>query len=317
MMGYEGYSHASYSAKTTQLYAGRSQQEIFQSKRLADGMSPRDVVRECRDSVNHPESFPVIIGLDVTGSMGTVPHRLITEGMPDIMKHIIEGGLASPQICFMGIGDHECDSVPLQVGQFEASDLLLDKWLKLTYLEGGGGGNEGESYHLPWYFAAKSVVTDNWEKRGRKGVLITIGDEPVLGSISSSSLHGIMGGQSSGKDTGYATPDILRMALEKWDVHHIHVGFTAAGRIPRVQDGWVQLIGKDRVHPVQDIGEIPGVISGIILRSSKEGRTEAAVQNGGISDTLNEANDQAGDPGTVPDADTDALPVINKDNLLM
>lgn len=38
-------------------------------------------IRECRDSEEHPESLPIIIALDVTGSMGMVPHSLITGGL--------------------------------------------------------------------------------------------------------------------------------------------------------------------------------------------------------------------------------------------
>ena len=63
----------------------------------------------------------------------------------------------------------KCDSAPLQVGQFESSDELLDKWLTNIYFEAGGGGNGGESYALAWYFAALKTATDSMEKSvGRK-----------------------------------------------------------------------------------------------------------------------------------------------------
>ena len=107
-------------------------------------MKVTKVIREARDSEEHPNSFPIIIGLDVTGSMGYIPKELIKNGFPEMMKKIMDEGVEHAQVCFMGIGDEECDSAPIQMGQFETSDELCEKWLKAIYLEGGGGGNDGE-----------------------------------------------------------------------------------------------------------------------------------------------------------------------------
>src|ERR1700677_2612750 len=124
-----------------------SNADIFTARSIDNAMSPFGVlVRESRDSVDHPNSFPIVLGLDVTGSMGSVPNFLVKEGLPKIMDKIFQGGEKDPQVLFVAVGDHECDRSPLQVGQFESNDELLDKWLKDVYLENGGGGNGGESY---------------------------------------------------------------------------------------------------------------------------------------------------------------------------
>lgn len=47
-----------------------SNQDMFKSKRLDTALNPKNVVRECCDSEEHPYTIPVILGLDVTGSMG-------------------------------------------------------------------------------------------------------------------------------------------------------------------------------------------------------------------------------------------------------
>ena len=47
-----------------------SNQEIFLSRKLDPALDPKNVIRECCDSEEHPETFPVILALDVTGSMG-------------------------------------------------------------------------------------------------------------------------------------------------------------------------------------------------------------------------------------------------------
>ena len=132
-------------------------------------MPSKALLRESRDSTSNPNSLPVIIALDVTGSMRTIPHSLVKEGLPNMVGNMIQRGVTDPAILFLGIGDHTCDDAPLQVGQFESGDEELDLWLTRTWLEGHGGGNNGESYLLAWYFAAKHTITDAWEKRGQKG----------------------------------------------------------------------------------------------------------------------------------------------------
>lgn len=128
-MGSGKYSMSSRSERAiSEGYMHKSSAEIFKAREINNAMSPFGVkLRESRDSDEHPESLAIILGLDVTGSMGSVPHFLVKKGLPNIMQSIIDSGIHHPQLLFMGIGDHECDEAPLQIGQFESSDELLDK----------------------------------------------------------------------------------------------------------------------------------------------------------------------------------------------
>ena len=221
-MGGGSYSYTSRTTRATAMgYDTKSTQEIFASRSINSAMNPFGLgVRESCDSIEHPNSLAIIIALDVTGSMGSIPHFLVKEGLPLIMDNIIKGGIADPQVLFLGIGDHECDKAPLQVGQFESSDALLDKWLTDIYLEGGGGGNGGESYLLAWYLAANHTKIDCFDKRGQKGILFTIGDEPTLKDIPSHYLKRIFGGTQYSNEVAN---ELYDKAREKYDVYHIHI----------------------------------------------------------------------------------------------
>lgn len=239
--------------------------EVFKQKEVSHGMKTAGIsVRESRDSIEHPESMSIILALDVTGSMGMVPHHLVKDGLPTIMGNIIQHGTKHPQLCFLAIGDHECDRSPLQAGQFESSDELLDKWLTETYLEGGGGGNAGESYLLAWYFAAAHTAIDCWEKRQQKGFLFTIGDEPTLKEVPGKTLTKIMGG---GQHQDLTADELLERARAKYHVYHIHTKETWAGSKQNTIDGWKQLMG-DNCIVVDNHKDIPSTIARVVKENT-------------------------------------------------
>lgn len=247
-------------------YASKSANEIFtqNAKRMAhESMNPRGIsYREARDSDVHPNSLPIILGLDVTGSMGHIPHELIKEGLPKLMGGIIQGGVPDPALLFLGIGDHECDNYPLQVGQFESGDQELDMWLTRTYIESGGGGNAGESYLLAWYFAAFHTRTDAYEKRGQKGLLFTIGDEPCLRTLPASAIREIMG---TGQQT-YTHLELLEEARKRYNVYHISVLHSEQAREANL--GWKDLLGQNCLS-ISDHREIPTLIKDVICNQYK------------------------------------------------
>ena len=96
-------------------------------------------VRESRDSSEHPETTPIIIALDVTGSMRRTPHEMIKDNFPKLMDALMQLGIKDPQLLFMAVGDHEYDRYPIQVGQFESDTEKIVNSLEEFVLEGGGG----------------------------------------------------------------------------------------------------------------------------------------------------------------------------------
>ena len=268
-MGGGSYSYNTSVARADAVYKSMDRSEVFTSTSLNPQMDIKNKVRECVDSEEHPNAFPIIIGLDVTGSMGRIPYELITNTLPQIMKKIMDEGVKDPQVCFLGIGDSRSDSAPLQVGQFESSDELMEKWLKLVYLEGHGGGNGGEDYGLAWYFAARHTSIDSFKKHGRKGVIITIGDEPVHMTISRNSIKELFG--SAEVDVNVTS--ILDEARSEWDVYHINVPDYSGGKAI-TKNCWNELL-NDKVLHIESASKeaIADGIVGAILNSYKSTNT--------------------------------------------
>jgi len=244
-------------------YYTKSADQIFTQsaeRNMHKDMNPKGVLfRESRDSEAHPNSVPIQFYLDVTGSMGHIPHEMIKDGLPTLMSKLIQNGVTDASLMFGAIGDHECDRCPLQVAQFESGDAELDMWLTRTYLEGNGGGNGGESYLLAWYFAANHIKTDAWEKRKQKGFVFTIGDEPCLRNLPVSAVKTIMGDTAVGQSL-YTIDQLLAAAQVQNHVYHIHLNHGSRS----LDQKWVELLGNNLIV-IDDYTTVSKVVSDTIL----------------------------------------------------
>jgi hypothetical protein len=253
--------------KRKQQNASKTREEVFTQTHMSKDMKISGKIRECRDSDEHPTTYPIIIALDTTGSMGEIPNRLVTRDFPKIMQKIMDAGVEHPQVCFVGVGDQYSDEAPIQVGQFEASDELLDKWLKTIYLEGHGGGNGGESYQLAWYFAVAHTSVDAYLKRGVKGTLITIGDEPTHGSLRINEVDWFFGDKCEAE---LPTSKLLKMAQKQWHVYHINLR-DWSGSDSDTQNQWSQLLGERFINTRNSSGDdIADIIAKVVIASYKK-----------------------------------------------
>lgn len=236
--------------------------------------SKKVTFREARDSEAHPNTVPILLGLDVTGSMGSVPRQLIADGLPTLMSKVIQAGCPDAALCFLAIGDHECDRFPVQVAQFESGDAELDMWLTRTYLEGGGGGNRGESYPLAWEFAANRVQTDAWDKRKQKGFVFTIGDEPFLKTFPERAFRAIYAENAGQKQGTVTATELYEAACERFHVFHISLKH----RWRETDPEWNQLLG-DNLIEVDSHTLIPEVIADKIIEVLVKERRTTNVPN--------------------------------------
>lgn len=216
------------------------------------------VTRESRDSGEHPESTPIVIGFDVTGSMGENPAILQRE-LKGLFGMLVRRDVVSdPQIAIGAYGDTECDRVPVQLSQFE-SDNRIDDNLDNVFIEGGGGGNAGEmSCGLAW-FVAKHVETDAWDKRRKKGYLFLIGDECSL-SISKAEAKRFLGEEQPREIT---PEEAYAAAQERWNVFFLLVDNYAA-KMQHSREKYGRLLGKNHVITLESTDAAPAVIAAII-----------------------------------------------------
>ena len=191
---------------------------MYTSRRLAPELNPRNVMRECCDSDEHPQTLPVILALDVTGSMGDASVK-VAKKLNEIMTELYaDPNIKDIEFCIMGIGDLAYDHAPIQISQFE-SDIRIAEQLDKIYFEAGGGGNKYESYTASWYMGVHHTKLDCWN-RGEKGIIITMGDEGPNPYLPKRGLVEVTGDKLQGD---VETKDLYNDAIQKYDLYHIAV----------------------------------------------------------------------------------------------
>lgn len=241
---------------------------------MSDKLEPKGVkVRESRDSALNPSSTPLIVALDVTGSMGMIADVIARTGLGTLFKEVLDRKpISDPHIAFMAIGDANFDRHPLQVSQFEADTRIIDQLVDI-YLEHGGGGNNFENYNLAWYFAAYHTAHDAIEKRGKKGYLFTVGDEEAPGALTKEQIAKFIGDTP---ETAPSNADLLELAGRKYEIFHVIVeeGNHASSYPDRVRGSWTSILGQ-RAIPLADHTKLAEVIVSAI--EVNEGRDKDAV----------------------------------------
>ena len=193
-----------------------SNQEMFKKREIDSALNRYDVMRECLDSEEHPETLPVILCADVTGSMGQSAVE-VAKKLNVIMTNLYDK-VKDVEFMIMGIGDLYCDIAPIQISQFE-SDIRIAEQLDKLWFEFGGGGNMWESYTAAWYMASRHCKLDCW-KRGKKGIIITMGDERLNPYLQHKEL---MLQTGDDLEADISTEDLFAETSEKYDIYHIQV----------------------------------------------------------------------------------------------
>lgn len=266
-MGSGSFSVKAYSAYNTSMgravdaSTGRVYNHEYTSDRVDPSMLPYKqegftklpIMRECCNTEEHPNTIPVILALDVTGSMGSACKEC-AEALGVIVTDLCEK-FKDVQIMIMGIGDVECDSAPIQISQFE-SDVRIAQWLDKLWMEHGGGGNGYESYTAAWYMGLKHTKLDCFDKQGRKGIIITMGDEPLNPRLPRQAIKELT---CDTPEASIETPELYSAACDKFDIYHIAVNNrdTAYNYYrSRIEKSFKELLKDNyKVSTIQDLGK--------------------------------------------------------------
>lgn len=233
--------------------------QFYTARNIDSALNPNGVkFRECRDSEEHPNTIPIILGLDVTGSMGSAC-AAVARQLDKIITGLYED-VKDVEFMVMGIGDFAYDRAPLQVSQFESDVRICDQLGKIWF-ERGGGGNSFESYTAAWYFALNHTKLDCWN-RGKKGVIITLGDEPLNPYLPGREFKRIFGYDGQDIDTA----DLYNQVIEKFDVYHIIITDPESSGLrylDRDMESWGKLLDGQHLF-VKKSTELPTVIHDIV-----------------------------------------------------
>lgn len=223
---------------------------------------------------------PIVIALDVTGSMGDSA-KIMFDKIPMFWGQVEQKGyLPDPAVSFVAIGDVYSDEAPLQVTQFEKAKAI-HPWLEKIWLEGHGGGQTMESYDLAALFFLDKCSVPKMEH----GFFFFIGDEGYYPELD-------------GRDT----VPIFEGLMEKFDTFFIHWSYKQGGSDDdRIVKDWKKIMGE-RFLILKDPKAIVDVMLGLIamrmqvrnLASYKEdlkdkGQTEERID--GVAEVIKDFED--------------------------
>lgn len=278
-MGYGSYSAATYSSTIGASIASGTN-FAYDSKVRSTGtyqahetLDPAKLnstgrnIREARDSADHPNTIPVSVGLDVTGSMARTP-RIVQQALTKLNGLLVRKGYCEdPTIQISAYGDAFSDKVPLQVSQFESNNNL-DTHLDNLFLEGNGGGNGGETASLLWYYLNNHVVTDAWEKRGKKGYFFLIADEIAL-DLRPDQIKRYIGVDEAPSADKLTAKALAAQLKEKWEVFVLLMDNGSAFR-QGSKKFYTDLFGAQRLIILEDDTTVCETIGALIGRMEND-----------------------------------------------
>ena len=216
---------------------------------------------ESRDSDEHPNSNAVMVCFDVTGS-NIDRAKDAQQKLPNLMD-LLQKYLPDPQIAVGANDDYNVvQHNAIQLSDFE-SDNRIDEHIRNIWLVGNGGGNNGESYDLLLYAAARKTVLDCYEKRHRKGYFFMYADEPIFNQVEPDEVRNIFG------DKLQAPIPIAEIIEEVQKMYHTFVIWPLGG-YDDAHRQQIKLFGEENVLVLQHPNLICEMIGSVIGLTEKK-----------------------------------------------
>ena len=268
--------------------------QIFTQSTLQDKYNPKYInVRESCDSEDSPLSTPIIIGFDVTGSMGYLAAEIAKNSLNKTITQIYEKQpVTNPHVMCAAVTCPIAEG-GLQVTQFEADIRVVEQLLDLKV---GFGGNRFSFDSLVWYFAAKHTSIDSYNKRQKKGFLFFIGDEICGAShgevLAADEIRAVFGDKDA---RSVSLQEAAEMAMEKYEIFHIVTGIF---RVEPSYQTWNKFLpGRVAKLDGKQIEYLSEVITSIMQLAAGTDKNEVISQwPKGVQPIIKEAIADIGEP---------------------
>jgi len=221
---------------------------------------PNEKIIDPRQRVSTTSTNPIIVAIDVTGSMASWPFEIF-DRLP-LMFNTLSQYRPDVEICFAAIGDAKVDRWPLQVTPF-ASGYDLEQLLGALYGE-GGGGDAPESYGLFAHWVNTHVEIPGAQETP---FLIVFGDVNMHATIDAKQVKHYLGDEV---DTGWFKSGLDSIAewqkvTQKWNTWFLRR--PGGKRGDHVDDQWGKAIGEQKIFHIEDEQRAVDYAMGLIARS--------------------------------------------------
>jgi len=241
-------------------------QEVMKQTSLHPDCDPKKVTKLVCDA-----KTPIVISIDVTGSMGDWS-KIIYDKLPMfygqlIMKNYCE----DPSLSFAAVGDLNCDEAPIQVTPF-SQGAAIDSVLAKIWLEGGGGGQNYESYEMAAYFYGTRCEFTV----ASKGYAFFTGDEGFYPAIIKQDLEKFLGEKAKAP---ISTETAFQGLQKFFTVFYLHKPYYDPEIDKNLTAKWKKLIGEENVLHLQDPKSVVDIMLGAISISSGSRNLQTYIQD--------------------------------------
>jgi hypothetical protein len=232
--------------------AAASEAELHGPRTYARRHKPLKKITDPRKHIRSSSANPLLIAVDVTGSMGHWPFEIF-DRLP-LLYNTLSQYRPDLEVSFLTVGDAGCDSYPLQVTAF-ASGYALEQQLGAIYGE-GGGGDEPESYGLLAHYINTHVETPN----AKRPFLIVFGDATMHPEVPARQIHAIMGDNVQSRDS----IDEWKAVTRNWNTWFLRRPGGSRGDV--VDKQWSKAVGGQKIVHMTDEARAVDYAMGLIAR---------------------------------------------------
>lgn len=192
-------------------------------------------------SISSQSSTPMIIAVDITGSMARWPFEIF-DRLP-LLYQTLSQWRQDLEISFMAVGDAMAQNYPFQVTQF-ARGFELESELGALHGESGGDNNPPESYGLvPWYIQNRVTVRNDIEKP----FCIIFGDVRMEPAVTSPMFRKVF-------DIEWQKTDsvaLFQRVSQSWDLRFLCLP-PPLEKQNIIDEQWADAIGRENIMHIAD-----------------------------------------------------------------